>query len=157
MGIYGTVLLAMLARVMSSVFLQTDKSLQENLKLVRDKAKTETEWGIRTYGHKTWAMADVGKVINGDIILFHGTSRYNMDQILSSGLRIGQSAMDDNEDLGDYLWFAATPYLAFFFGDVCLKVRVPLLRIWDAGDGVAISENIPTRKILGARYLSNWR
>ena len=132
--------------------------------LAKSKAKSEREWGEDVYGRKVWAESEWGKVNNGGITLFHGTDRYVLqkilkDRILTSAARstwdVGDAA-EAEEVLPEYIWLSVTPYLAFFFGDVCIKVEVPVSWIEEAGDGFSIDRDIPTSMIKEVKHKEDW-
>jgi len=142
-------LVMMMAATSRMLFLQTSKE-----QMIRDKVLEETKWGIKEHGEKKWAIEEAGRVTHGNVILFHGTDTYILKDILKGGVRRGFGPEED--EMGNYIYLATTPYLGFFFGNVCLKVRVPLRWVDDAGDGVAIEHDIRPEMILDYRRLSDW-
>lgn len=137
-----------LMSALSRVLFQTDKP-----EMIKAKLKQETEWGEKIYGGKTWTKDEWGKIDNGIVTLFHGTSPYDLPSVIKTGLKKSQS---NEEDLYRGVWFSVTPYLAFFFNDVCLKVRVPISWVGDAGDGVVVERNIPPRMIVNHLHINDW-
>lgn len=128
--------------------------------IIREKLKQETEWGEEQYGKKQWSKEDWGKIEGGLVTLFHGTWPYNIPRIIKEGLLAGYDVPPEewaeDERFEKAVWFGVTPYLAFFFGDVCVKARVPLDWIDQANDGVLVDRSVPPSMILEVKEIDDW-
>lgn len=133
---------------------------------IKKGAGKEVEWGEEQYGKKKWAEELWGKVTGGNITLFHGTSKFLIEDILKNGLQPGYTGLgyepEEVEELppeerpSPAVWLAYTPYLAFFFGDVVIQVTIPLSWIVEANDGVLVERAIPPTMIDGYRLIGSW-
>jgi len=138
------------------------------LRVIQEKLAEEIEWGESEEGRKIWKhegkskwmREEWGKVEGGMVTLFHGTDPFNVPRITTKGLTAGwdipPEEMEGEEMAPKAVWLAATPYLAFFFGDTCVKVRIPLEWVDKANDGVLVERDIPPEMIQETMAIERW-
>lgn len=134
---------------------------------IREGARKEVEWGVEHYGEKKWAEGLWGRVVNGSVTLFHGTSEVSFEDISRGGLKPSytghgyeQEEIDEmplEERPAPAVWLAYTPYLAFFFGDAIVQVTIPLSWINEANDGVLVEQAIPPTMIDRFLLIEDWK
>lgn len=117
-------------------------------------------WGQS--GESNWARDEWGGAIDGMITLFHGTSPFSLPDILREGLKLGYwtplEELEEGEEPQKGLWLAVTPYYAFFYGDVCVRVRIPIEWVDSVnGDEVWLERNIPPEFIVEVKTIEDWR
>lgn len=112
----------------------------------------------------SWASQEWGKVIDGYVTLFHGTSEYNIESILKDGLKLNQwipkeeLEWDESEEEQLGLWLTTTPYYAFFYGDICVRLRIPVEWIEEvSGDEIWLSREVPASMIIEVKDIVTWR
>lgn len=145
------------------------------------EVKAEIKWGEGEEGMKQWLVENEGlrrrdetswgKIENGYVTLFHGTHSSIVPRILQEGLvqryeMIGKTkeelTEEEREDVREMdfeygVWFAATPYGAFFYNDTALQVRVPLTRIVNFDEsGFVVGHNIPPEMIVRVIPFREW-
>lgn len=135
--------------------------------VIHEGAQKEVDWGKVAYGEKRWAEDLWGKVVDGKVTLFHGTSGYLLEGISKYGLMPSYAGhgYEEEEIKGipkrerplPSVWLAYTPYLAFFFGDALVQVTVPVSWITEANDGVLIEQPIPPIMIDRFLNIEDWR
>lgn len=113
-------------------------------------------------GESTWARHEWGKIINGHVTLFHGTSDYLLPNILKEGIKQGYwtppEGLGEGEEPQKGVWLTTTPYYAFFYGDVTLRVCVPVGWIDTVmGDEIWLDRDIPPSMIVEAKTIEQWR
>lgn len=135
--------------------------------IVKEGTRKEVEWGIEMYGEKKWGEELWGKITNGNITLFHGADKFELDGILKHGLLPSYSGWGfepeeveetpPKEKPAPSVWLAYTPYLAFFFGNVAVQVTIPWSWVVEANDGVLVEKAVPPTMI--DRYLAveDWK
>lgn len=113
-------------------------------------------------GESSWARSEWGKIINGHITLFHGTSSYMLPTVLKEGIKLSYwtppEELDEEEEAQKGVWLTTTPYYAFFYGDVALRIRVPVDWIDKVmGDEIWLSRDVPPRMIIESKTIEEWR
>jgi len=139
----------------------------EVLEEIRWKSTKEGRRELKYEGESGWAREEWGEVKNGMVTLFHGTHPSNVAEILEKGLRamliseiwdLGESEEDEEEyDIREGLFLAVTPYYAFSFGDVCVRVRIPVEWITEVEEGVQVDRDIPPEMIMEVKSVGDWR
>lgn len=141
---------------------------REVLEEIRWKSTKEGRRALEYEGESSWASEEWGEVKNGMVTLFHGTSSGSIPEILKKGLKamsiseIYDLGEDEEEeaDIGNFregLFLATTPYYAFSFGDICVRVRVPVEWIIEVVEGVQVDRDIPPKMIVEVKSIENWR
>lgn len=129
--------------------------------MVQQKVLGETRWGEDQYGKKVWAKESWGKIVGRQVTLFHGTDPGNVPRILREGLTAGYDIppeeLEGEELAPPAVWLAATPYLAFFFGDAAVQVTIPLEWIAAANDGLLVTRDIPAGMTGRVMLIGEWK
>lgn len=113
-------------------------------------------------GESSWARSEWGKIINGYVTLFHGTSAYLLPTMLKEGIRMSYwtppEELGEGEEAQEGVWLTTTPYYAFFYGDVALRVHIPVDWIDKImGDEVWLDRDVPPGMIIESKTIEEWR
>lgn len=139
------------------------RELKESvLEQIRWKSTKDAEglWGRES--ESSWVRDKWGKVEGGMVTLFHGTDPINIPDILREGLKLGYwvppEELEEGEEPQKGLWLTVTPYYAFFYGDACVRVHIPIEWIDSVmGDEVWLDRGIPPEMIVEVKSIEDWR
>lgn len=117
-------------------------------------------WG--QLGESTWARQEWGKIINGHVTLFHGTSEHALPSVLKEGIKQSYwtppEELEEGEEPQKGVWLTTTPYYAFFYGDIALRVRIPATWIDRVmGDEIWLDRDVPPEMIVEHKAIEEWR
>jgi len=113
-------------------------------------------------GESTWASNEWGKIRYGKVTLFHDTSPYLLPTIMKEGIKTSHwipiEELDEEDEPQVGVWLTTTPYYAFFYGDVALRVIIPadwIDRVM--GDEIWLDRNVPPEMIVESKTIDEWR
>jgi len=149
--------------IYDSAHTQLGKELEESVRqqiVWKSTPDAGDIWGQP--GESTWARHEWGKIINGYMTLFHGTSEYSMPSILSEGIKMSSftplEELNVDEELQKGVWLTTTPYYAFFYGDVALRVKIPIGWIDRVmGDEIWLDTDVPPEAIVEYKTVEEWK
>jgi len=122
----------------------------------------ESPKGYETFGYspankfaRRSEEASWGKIKNGYVTLFHGVTKELIPEILSKGLKAKR--------IGEFpklVWFGATPYMAFYFGDTAVQVSIPASWVTNYVGGLfgeyMVERNVPVNMVTKIIKFEEW-